>query len=296
MKRTNPLRNVTNEVKTKDKKAEKDIIYKLYMKERNNILMYTEYFNSSISHFKKIEDELCCNPNYMNFQEHLSWGMRSALLDWVIDIHNKMTLLPETLYFAINLIDRFLSIRSVSVSKLKLVAIAALFIASKYEEVVFPTLETFLLAYREKIVDKDLIDAEKYMLYTLECYVEYPSPNTFCNICLKFDEYDGFITIVSQYILERMFLDENFIKYVGSIKACCAVYVAKCITNKRQFLANIPSLLGYSMERISKCMEDANETLKRPCMFRYLCKKYENTKFGDVVSIVDIYFNRLKNK
>ena len=34
--------------------------------------------------------------------------MRSVLLDWLIDVHNKFKLLPETLFLTVNLIDRYL--------------------------------------------------------------------------------------------------------------------------------------------------------------------------------------------
>jgi len=36
--------------------------------------------------------------------------MRAVLIDWLINIHMKFKLLPETLYITVNLIDRFLSV------------------------------------------------------------------------------------------------------------------------------------------------------------------------------------------
>lgn len=34
--------------------------------------------------------------------------MRTILIDWLVDIHLKFDLLPETLFLTVNLIDRFL--------------------------------------------------------------------------------------------------------------------------------------------------------------------------------------------
>lgn len=34
--------------------------------------------------------------------------MRGILLDWLVDVHLKFKLLPETLFITINLIDRYL--------------------------------------------------------------------------------------------------------------------------------------------------------------------------------------------
>ena len=34
--------------------------------------------------------------------------MRTILIDWLIDVHLKFDLLPETLFLTVNLIDRYL--------------------------------------------------------------------------------------------------------------------------------------------------------------------------------------------
>lgn len=34
--------------------------------------------------------------------------MRSVLLDWLVDVHYKFKLAPETLFLTVNLIDRYL--------------------------------------------------------------------------------------------------------------------------------------------------------------------------------------------
>jgi len=34
--------------------------------------------------------------------------MRAILVDWLVDVHNKFKLLPETLFLTVNIIDRYL--------------------------------------------------------------------------------------------------------------------------------------------------------------------------------------------
>ena len=41
-------------------------------------------------------------------------NVRAILIDWLINVHMKFKLLPETLFITINLIDRFLSQKSIS--------------------------------------------------------------------------------------------------------------------------------------------------------------------------------------
>lgn len=69
----------------------------------------------------------------MSKQEEINDKMRAILIDWLIDVHLKFKLLPETLYITVGIIDRYLSLHTVARSKLQLVGITALFVASKYE-------------------------------------------------------------------------------------------------------------------------------------------------------------------
>jgi cyclin B len=69
--------------------------------------------------------------------------MRAVLIDWLVDVHYKFKLLPETIFLTVNLIDRFLEKVSISRKKLQLVGVACMFIASKYEEIYAPELKDF---------------------------------------------------------------------------------------------------------------------------------------------------------
>lgn len=45
---------------------------------------------------------------YMKKQQDINESMRAILVDWLVDVHLKFKLLPETLYLTVNIIDRFL--------------------------------------------------------------------------------------------------------------------------------------------------------------------------------------------
>ena len=70
--------------------------------------------------------------------------MRAILVDWIISVHSKFNLLPETLYLTINLLDRYFSIFNVQKSEVQLVGVASLLIATKYEEIYPPTVKDFI--------------------------------------------------------------------------------------------------------------------------------------------------------
>ncbi|KAF9605305.1 hypothetical protein IFM89_015921 [Coptis chinensis] len=61
--------------------------------------------------------------------------MRAILVEWLIEVHNKFELMPETLYLTVHIVDRYLSMRLVSRKILQLIGMSAMLIASKYEHV-----------------------------------------------------------------------------------------------------------------------------------------------------------------
>ena len=81
--------------------------------------------------------------DYLESQPDLNSNMRSILINWLIEVHRKFELMPETFYLTVNIIDRYLSMRIVSRRELQLVGISSMVIASKYEEVWAPQVEFF---------------------------------------------------------------------------------------------------------------------------------------------------------
>ena len=61
-------------------------------------------------------------------------GMRTVLFDWIVEIHLKFKMFPQTLFIVAAILDRYLSMTAVSKDQLQLVGASALFIAAKYEE------------------------------------------------------------------------------------------------------------------------------------------------------------------
>lgn len=76
--------------------------------------------------------------DYMDSQAEVNEKMRAILTDWLVEVHNKFELMPETLYLAVYIFDRYLSLNTVIRRELQLVGIAAMLIACKYEEIWSP--------------------------------------------------------------------------------------------------------------------------------------------------------------
>ena len=61
--------------------------------------------------------------------------LRSILVDWIVDVHFRWKLTPQTLFLAVNIIDRYFRCEQAMKDEVRLVAGTAFWIASKYEDV-----------------------------------------------------------------------------------------------------------------------------------------------------------------
>lgn len=76
--------------------------------------------------------------DYMDSQPEINERMRAILVDWLIEVHHKFELTPETLYLTLNIVDRYLASTTVSRRELQLVGLSSMLMASKYEEIWAP--------------------------------------------------------------------------------------------------------------------------------------------------------------
>jgi len=67
-----------------------------------------EYVGCIAANMLKQELEDQPQPQYMARQVDINEKMRAILVDWIIEVHLKFKLLPETLFLTISLIDRYL--------------------------------------------------------------------------------------------------------------------------------------------------------------------------------------------
>jgi len=82
-----------------------------------------------------LQEEWQVDYRYMSHQTNINEKMRMILIDWLVEVHVKYKQQPETLFLAVNIVDRYLSRRLVARGRLQLIGIAAMLIASKYEQV-----------------------------------------------------------------------------------------------------------------------------------------------------------------
>ena len=172
----------------------------------------------------------------MDSQKDLAWKMRGILTDWLIQVHTRFRLLPETLYLAVNIIDRFLSARVVSLAKLQLVGITCMFLAAKVEEIVAPSATNFLYCADSSYTEAEILQAEKYILKTLEWNMGYPNPINFLRRVSKADEYNVQARTVAKYFLEIECVEWRLIAAPPSLLAAASMWLARFVLGKEDWV------------------------------------------------------------
>lgn len=105
-----------------------------------------EYDDELVSWMLDRETMTRPNTTYMKWHPSLNEKMRSILLDWLMEVCREFEMQRETFHLTVNIVDRFLScVSEVHKNRLQLVGVAALFVASKVEEVYPPKANEFAL-------------------------------------------------------------------------------------------------------------------------------------------------------
>jgi transcription initiation factor TFIIIB Brf1 subunit/transcription initiation factor TFIIB len=171
-------------------------------------------------------------------QAEIQWSMRSVLMDWLVQVHQRFNLLPETLFLTVNYIDRFLSHKIVSLGKLQLVGATAIFIAAKFEEITAPSVQEIVYMVDGGYTIDEILKAERFMLTILDFDLGWPGPMSFLRRISKADEYDLETRTVAKYFLELAIMDERFVSTPPSFVAAASHCLARMLLNKGNWVRN----------------------------------------------------------
>ncbi|CCD25887.2 B-type cyclin CLB1 NDAI_0G01110 [Naumovozyma dairenensis CBS 421] len=250
-------------------------------------LMVFEYVQDIFTYLHELE--LITLPNKQKILRHKNIREnRDILIDWLVKIHVKFQLLPETLFLAINLIDRFLTKESVQLDKLQLVGTSCLFIASKYEEIYCPSIKNFANETDGACSTDDIKKGEKYILKALDFNLNYPNPMNFLRRISKADDYDIQSRTLAKFLLEITIIDCRFIGILPSLCAAAAMFISRKMLGKCQWDRNLIHYCGgYRKEDLQKVCELIMDYLIEPTIHEEFIRKYRSRKFlkASIISV-----------
>jgi cyclin B len=247
-----------------------------------------DYLDDIYEHLKATEYDLLPKYGYMKEQKDLNEKMRAILIDWLVDVHLKFELLPETLFLTTQLIDRFLGKKEINRNRLQLVGVTALYIACKYEEIYPPELKDFVYITDKAYTKADILSMEYEILNELNFSITQPSSLLFLQVLVEISQlkFDENIFLFARYLLELYLIEYRMIKYPPSWIAAATLYITIRVKKLNSYhkKIDIPKITGYNEEKLKECARDICIILDNAekSSLQAVKIKYSSSKFLEV--------------
>ncbi|KAK1319694.1 hypothetical protein QJS10_CPB04g00466 [Acorus calamus] len=247
-------------------------------------LAVVEYVEDIYTYYKLAETS-CKVHDYMGSQTEINEKMRAILADWLIEVHSKFELMPETLYLTQHIIDHYLSMQMVPRRELQLVGLSAMLIACKYEEIWAPEINDFICISDKAYSREQILGMETAMLNKLEWSLTVPTPYMFLVRFLKAALADKEMEDMVFFYAELGLMQYGMISYCPSMIAASAVYAARCTLNKCPcWNATLKRHTGFSEEQLMDCAKllALSHSMVEGSKLKVVYRKYSGSQHGEV--------------
>eukprot|EP00347_Sterkiella_histriomuscorum_P001516 403371732 len=289
---------VSNQIQEKHLNQQSLVEYEYQCDRDNasNTQYCSEYAVNIHQYLLRLDKQQRVDKDYMSRQTEINDKMRAILVDWLIEVHLKFRLQRETLYITVKIIDLYLEKQMVTKSRLQLVGVTSLLIASKYEEIYPPELKDFVFITDKAYTKDDVLQMEFSILNTLSFELTFPTSNRFLERFMKLLGDDQDVMNFAQFLIELGLIDIRMIQYSQSIIAASAICLAYKIMyqpmNSAQQEAQvdqkieryIANSLGFNESDVLLCIKEL-EFIKVRSMsssLQSVIKKYSSPQFKNV--------------
>ncbi|XP_034546810.1 cyclin-A2 [Notolabrus celidotus] len=254
-----------------------------------NVNEVPEYAAEIHTYLREMEVKTRPKAGYMKKQPDITNSMRAILVDWLVEVGEEYKLQNETLYLAVNYIDRFLSSMSVLRGKLQLVGTAAMLLASKFEEIYPPEVAEFVYITDDTYTKKQVLRMEHLVLKVLSFDLAAPTINQFLTHYFLHQSVNKQVESLSMFLSELSLIDSDpFLKYLPSHTAAAAYTLANNTVTGGSWPKSLAEMTGYSLEDLMPCVEDLHKIYLNAAQHaqQSVREKYKTTKYSEV-SLID---------
>jgi len=220
---------------------------------------------------------------YMHKQEDINSRMRAILIDWLVEVHMKFRLVPETLYLCVSIIDRYCSKVDVLRSKLQLIGVTALLVACKHEEIYPPEVRDCVYITDRAYNRQEVLDMEQDILKVLDWKIYMPTAFPFLDRFLTLTKASEMTKHVASYYLERTLQEHQFLLFRPSLVSASAVILA----------LNNPDIRNYE-EAVDRRLPGFVSAKKCNCRIPTICSlgsfSFLHTSLSLSLSLFIIFF------
>ena len=199
-------------------------------------MIIDEYFDEILYSLLKEESDFISkkiiNHSYL-FDEtnEISPEMRAMVVDWLLEVHQIFHFQEKCLFTTVQIIDKYLSKKNISIEQFQLLSLTALNIASKQEEVEYPILDNFITISKNTITKKEMIDMENNVISTIDFEILSPTILDFFQLYAAVCNLNPVEISQGLYIMNIILIDINMLKHKNSI---LAFVVLKLITKEEK--------------------------------------------------------------
>ena len=297
-----------NEIKTVPKKIE----YKEINENRNNDSFETlkedeedsietcknEYIDEILENLKneEIKNAYKINPNYFKFQTEINPKMRIILIDWLFEVNCKLKFKEETFFITVYIIDSYSSQKFVPRKKYQLLGVAALFIATKLNEIFTGNVRDYAFITDNAYNESEIIDMEEDICKILNFNFLIPNCLSFFEIiCNKI----GFDKELNKYNLGKFIIKcflmspKSLIYNYSTISVAACYLIIKLFDNDKNI--NLIDFCFFCIDNynlVEECYKNIWIAFKE-ILNSYLnisVKKFYKENFGDdIIKYLSLY-------
>lgn len=254
---------------------------------------FHEYQAEITQHIQELEQTTQPNSRMIATQPEISWESRSMLIDFLIDNHLTLNLSDQTLYLAVNVIDRYLSKRVVKMHHFQLFGSTALWIASKYvdRKGKVPGIKKLSSMCDGAYTNNMFKQMEVHILNSLKWNLSHPTFDLLVDICLEGNAYRQLnlplLKRLALYLCEVTMYHKEFIDINSSQIVALALNLAKHIVYDTEYSTGENTY----KEDIQRLL--LNFSFKPS---EYLKQRYHQLEFGNLYCYIKMYQQRENTK
>ncbi|KAE9410912.1 hypothetical protein BT96DRAFT_952769 [Gymnopus androsaceus JB14] len=236
---------------------------------RDGIILEEEYREDIRCYMHEMENYTMSSTQSMDQQPEIRWHMRPCLVDFLVEIHFSFRLRPETLYLALNIVDRYVSRRIVFIKHYQLVGCAALWIAAKFEDAKerVPTVHDLVQMCHDAYEESAFLQMEGHVLSTIQWTLGHPTAEAWLRLmcCGPYIE-EPKVQHVARFLMEITLFYREFVKYAPSSIALAAL---PRVWEETDECVEILDLLDT---RLAKHVSDLSEVLVKKYSYAFYSK------------------------
>ena len=282
---------ITKGAVNKNKNKEEKIEIKDYFH-----ALVDDYGDDIFKYLKKNEKINVCdysNKDIFKLQDKKYYNEknRSIIYHWLVKNNHKWKLKDDTIYMAMNIMDRYISQYKSKNLEFQLIEISSYLIASKYEDIYPPYIDELSQICNYIYSNDDIIKKEYEILSGLNFDVLYNSSYKFLTFLHSVvDNQNMKLLYLAQFILEISLDNLDILEYSQSERALAALLVSKKILGIKITWNNLRMYYDYDENKIKTVQKKMIPLLNKVMKSKNknaIFEKFESSKYKSVSSLLD---------